>query len=182
MGSLERLMASLRQGPQPVIRPHPYTELEEQDAELTSRIKKNEANSKPPIDAIIEAVELFRKTSRFQNSRDAKLVAFGCAEPIGRAQYRLIEDADKFPLVLKGAESFRTFRPAFRGCYKGLLETYLSYHPDEHSGKHAGRLNWTNLRQWLDANLAGTREPAGVDAAWVTEVSSNPALFSDNPV
>jgi hypothetical protein len=182
MSSLERLMSSLRLGPQPVIRPYPYAELEEQEGALTARLEKRDANIKPPIDAIIEAVELFRQTSRFRNSRDAKLVAFGCAEPIGRTQYRLIEDAEKFPLVLKGAESFRTFRPAFRGCYKGLLETYLSYHPDEHSGKHAGRLNWTNLREWLDANLASTREPAGVDAAWVTEVSSNPALFSDNPV
>lgn len=182
MGALDRLRATLRSGPDPVVRALPLTELEQQEKALTQRIVKSSASDRPPVDAIIEAVELFVKTNRFRNSRDAKLVAFGCSEPIGRKHYRLIEDDERFPLVLKGAESFRHYRPAFRGCYRGLLETYLSYHPDEKGSPAAGRLNWTNLREWLRANLYSTQEPAGVDAGWVTEVASNPALFSDNPV
>jgi EH_Signature domain len=181
MGALDRLRAALRQGPDPVVRALPLLELERQEKVLTQRIVQGRTSDTPPVDAIIEAVELFVKTKRFRNSRDAKLVAFGCAEPIGRAHYRLVEDAERFPLVLKGAESFRHYRPAFRGCYRGLLETYLGYHPDE-KDTPAGRLNWTNLRSWLQANLRDTQEPGGVDAGWVTEVVSNPALFSENPV
>lgn len=182
MTSLERLLAKLRLGPELVIHSYPCTELEEQEAALTTRLKGRDANIKPPMDAIIEAVELFRQTGRFRNSRDAKLVSFGCEASIGRSQYRLIEDTEKFPLVLRGVEGFRKHRPVFRGCYKGLLETYLSYHPDEHEGKHGGRLNWTNLREWLRANLISAQEPAGVDVAWVSEIKDNPALFSNNPV
>jgi hypothetical protein len=182
MGALDRLRATLRSGPDPVVRALPLTELENQEKALTQRIVQSSASDRPPVDAIIEAVELFVKTSRFRNSRDAKLVAFGCSEPIGRKHYRLIEDDERFPLVLKGAESFRHYRPAFRGCYRGLLETYLSYHPDEKGTPATGRLNWTNLRGWLQENLHSTQEPAGVDAGWVTEVVTNPALFSENPV
>ncbi|WP_308142723.1 EH signature domain-containing protein [Burkholderia pseudomallei] len=181
MNLLDRMRRSLGRGPEPVVREHPLTELERQERELEKQIREKRPVP-PPIDFVIEAIELFRETRRLANSRQARLVALGCIEPVGTMRYRLIEDGECFGYVLKGIENFRSHRVTFRNCYQGLLDAYLDYHPDNKGSLPEGRPNWEALRRWLARNIADIREQNGIDEAWVTEVAGHPDVFSESPV
>lgn len=181
MDLLGKMRARLALGPRPVVGEHPLTELDHQERELETQIRERRVLP-PPVDLVIEAIELFRKTRRFANSRQARLVSVGCIEPVGRMRYRLIEDAECFSYVLTGVESFRNHRQTFRNCYQGLLDAYLDYHPDAKASLPEGRSNWERLRQWLHGNVADIHEQNGVDEAWVTEVAAHPDVFSESPV
>ncbi|NIF39796.1 hypothetical protein F3J14_02545 [Burkholderia sp. Tr-862] len=181
MNLLDRMRRSLARGPEPVVLAHPLTELEHQERALEKQIRERRPVP-PPIDFVIEAIELFRETRRLANSRQARLVALGCIEPVGKMRYRLIEDAECFGYLLKGVENFRSHRQTFRNCYQGLLDAYLDYHPDTKGSLSSGRPNWEMLRQWLHRNVADIREQNGVDEAWVTEVAENLDVFSESPV
>jgi hypothetical protein len=181
MSLLDRMRSALARGPQPVVLAHPLTELDHQERVLEREIREKRTLP-PPVDRIIEAIELFRETRRLANSRHARLVALGCIEPVGRARYRLIEDAERFSYVLKGVENFRSHRQTFRNCYQGLLDAYVAYHPDEEGRLPAGRSNWEQLRDWLLDHIADVRERSGIEEGWVTEVAKHPEVFSDSPV
>lgn len=181
MDLLEEIRRKLARGPKPIVGESPLTELDRQERELAKQIREKRPVP-PPIDLVIEAIELFRETRRLANSRQARLVALGCAEPVGRMRYRLIEDGECFGYVLKGVESFRNHRVTFRNCYQGLLDAYLDYHPDNKGSLPEGRPNWEALRRWLEGNISDIRERNGIDEDWVTEVAAHPDVFSESPV
>lgn len=181
MDLLDEMRRKLARGPKPIVGESPLTELDRQERELAKQIREKRPVP-PPMDLVIEAIELFRETRRLANSRQARLVALGCAEPVGRMRYRLIEDGECFGYVLKGVESFRNHRVTFRNCYQGLLDAYLDYHPDNKGSLPEGRPNWEALRRWLEGNISDIRERNGIDENWVTEVAAHPDVFSESPV
>jgi hypothetical protein len=150
------------------------------EIEVLRRTHESGGEGRPPRDVLVEAVQRFRVTPVLHNSREARLVSFGCTEPIGGSSYRLIEDGDRFGQLLDGVErGFRAYRPQFRRSYKGLLEAYLQYYPV--SAIPNGLSNWNKLRNWLNLYARDVNEPEGINQLWVSALQSNAQLFSEDP-
>jgi hypothetical protein len=144
------------------------------------RMTHEGGESRPQRDVLVEAVQRFRATPILNNSREARLVSFGCTELIGSSSYRLIEDSDRFPRLLDGVErGFRAYLPQFRKSYQGLLDAYFQYSPVPTIP--SGLANWNQLKHWLKQYARDVNEPDGINQLWVTALQSNAQVFSENP-
>ncbi len=150
------------------------------DAEV-ERLRKwigGRGSDKPPADITAAALNAFYRSQELPNLREARLVCFGCLDAVLPDRRRLIEDPQRFPVLLGGVDDYLTDPRTFRSCYRGLLRGYFGYDPD--NGHAEGRRNWELLRSYLRERTPHTIAP-GWSPEWVDALQANPAIFSDNP-
>lgn len=128
-------------------------------------------------DRLREQVALFRETGRLPDVRAARFVCWGTTLADQR-EPALIEDRERFPVLIDEVDSYRTDRRPYRRCWRGLLNGYLSYDPD--AGRDPGRRNWGILREYLNDNLPGldrgTRTPD-----WLATVDDHANILGEDP-
>lgn len=141
---------------------------------------KDGASQHVPKDRQEEAIRRFWKSRRLDNLKDTRLVCFGVALPMGPQSVRVIEDPERFPTLLDGADQFLPKPRQYRRCYQGLLSGYFAYDPDRTGTTPAGRANWERLRTYL-----GDRANKTIDdrhnPAWVDSLQQHQTLFSTDP-
>lgn len=128
-------------------------------------------------DRIREEIARFRESGMLADARAARLVCWGTTLGSGQEKM-LIEDPERFPLLLDKVADFRVEPRPYRRCWRGLLEGYLTYDPD--SGAAAGKANWTLLRSYLeDARPALDR--SGFVPDWLATIDDHSNLLKDAP-
>jgi len=171
-GALVEATSGLLQGPIFDFRP-----LDRQVAKLSDWLGER-GSAKPAQDAIILALWAFYRDQEFQSRRQARLVCFGCVDPVFPAGARMIEDGDRFPKLLRAIDAYLPNPRAFRLCYRGLLHAYFGYDPGR--ARSAGQRNWDQLRTYLDDRAANTLAP-GPLPVWVETLQANTELLSNDP-
>lgn len=179
MSSLSYLQVALRQvvsGPM-----HGLAADTRQLDQETAKLRKwlgERGTARPSQDAVAIALQSFYRDLEFGSLRHARLVCFGCLAPVLPAGSMLIEDADRFPVLLRGVDTYRPKPRAFRLCYRGLLYAYFGY--DAERALSVGRENWEQLRSYLRDRAASTVAD-GALPDWVDALLGNRQLLDDDP-
>lgn len=134
---------------------------------------------KPPSNLVRDAVTRFYQSLVLPNLRDAYLVCFGCTDPLGQRRERLIEDAQRFPILLDRVDEYRPNSRAFRRCYSGLLWGYFGYDPDS-AVSPIGKTNWQTLRNYLHDRIRDIRSD-GIEPEWVSAIIAHRNLLTEDP-
>lgn len=131
-------------------------------------------------DRMLDALDAFHKSHGFKSLRQARLICYGLAQPFGEQSLRLIDDVERFTLLLKYLDrNLDRIRP-YRKCYRGLLSCYFSYDPDGPEATVEGRRNWEMLRDYLYDRRSSLQTP-GFDPDWVSALLEEPSLLSVSP-
>jgi hypothetical protein len=134
----------------------------------------------PASDIVVEALLRFHRSSNLASIREAQLTCYGCIQPFGPENRRLIEDARLLPTLLECVEKYLPKPRAFRRCYRGLLSGYFGYDPDAISSDRAGKHNWRILRSYLYERLRSINSQ-GIEPEWVNTVIEHKNLLTDDP-
>jgi hypothetical protein len=130
------------------------------------------------VTVTVAALQAFHRDQEFSDLRQARLVCFGCTDPVLPDNARLIEDGQRFPKLLSSVEAYRADPRAFRRCYRGLLYGYFGYNAEK--ARSAGKQNWMLLRTYLRGRVADTVAP-GWSPTWVETLRAKAHLLTDNP-
>ena len=128
--------------------------------------------------SLLAALQAFHRDQEFSDLRQARLVCFGCIDPVLPDNAKLIEDGQRFPKLLSSVEAYRADPRAFRRCYRGLLYGYFGYNAEK--ARSAGKQNWMLLRTYLRERVADTVAP-GWSPPWVEALRAKAHLLTDNP-
>lgn len=133
-----------------------------------------------PRDLQEEAVRRFWTSRRIDNLRDARLVSFGIALPVGPNRLRVIEDSERFPSLLGGVDRYLHAPRQYRRCYQGLLAGYFAYDPEQPECPETGRKNWRTLRTYLGQHSRRVADPEH-NPEWVKALHSHTTLLGEDP-
>ncbi len=154
-------------------------ELDEHIRHLDRYLKEG-ASPYVPKNLQEEAVKRFWTSKRVDSLKDARLVSYGVALPVGPQRVRVIEDRERFPILLDGVDQFLPAPKQYRRCYQGLLSGYFGYDPAKPDTPQVGRDNWESLRKYLGKRakgvLDGERNPA-----WADSLQRHETLLSADP-
>lgn len=141
---------------------------------------QREGMAMPEQDIQEEAIRRFWTNRRLYSLREARLVSYGLALPVGPKRLRIIEDQERFPALLEGVEQYLPRPRQYRRCYQGLLSGYFGYDPEAAETPDTGRKNWRHLRSYLGSHSAqvldGARNPQ-----WAESLQRHPKLFGEEP-
>lgn len=182
MNNIDRLrkgMEAASASPPPHWEASTLKTLQEGLSHLQRWIKAGTGNSAPPKDAVADAIRAFYARQEFAKLRDARYVCFGFADPVGHDNYRLIEDAQRFPRFLTCIDQYRATPRPYRRCYRGLLSGYFSYDPEGDTSVSAGKKNWHLLRTYLSERQGQIRVSGAADPEWVDSIARNRDLLSE---
>ena len=141
---------------------------------------KDGASEHVPKDLQEEAVKRFWTTKRLENLKEARLVSFGIALPVGPQRVCIIEDRERFPALLDGVDEYLPTPKRYRRCYQGLLAGYFTYDPWGSDTPATGKENWNELRKYL-GNHARRVEDASTNPGWVDVLQEHQSLLSEDP-
>jgi hypothetical protein len=141
---------------------------------------KDGAGAYVPKDLQEEAVRRFWSSKRVDNLKDARLVSFGVALPVGPQRLRVIEDKDRFPALLEGVDQYLPAPKQYRRCYQGLMSGYFAYDPEVNEAPKVGRENWATLREYLGKRASRVREGER-NPQWTDSLQQHKTLFGENP-
>ena len=127
MNALDRLKRLLDQGSQQALaRPWGASDsLDKHVADLQRRLRSGAPL--PQHDQQEEAVRRFWSNQRIDTLREARLVSYGVALPVGPQRFRIIEDERRFPALIEGVDRYLSKPRQYRRCYQGLLSGYFGY-------------------------------------------------------
>jgi hypothetical protein len=182
MAALSRLRAALQDTNSSSLRGLTFdTKLLDRETSKLRAWLGDRGTAKPPQDAIVLALQAFHRDQHPGNRRQALLVCFGCIDPVLTGSSRLIEDAERFPKLLRAVDAYTSAPRAYRRCYRGLLNAYFGYDPyDTKTARSAGRQNWEGLRTYLRDRVVKTAAP-GLLPTWVEALQANPDLLGNDP-
>lgn len=181
MSPLDRLTSLLNSGQtQPLVRPWGVERsIDGHLSKLEQQIRDG-ARSYVPQDLQEEAVRRFWTSKRIDTFRDAQLVSHGVALPIGPQRLRVMEDSERFPVLLSTLDQYLPAPRQFRRCYQGLLKGYFAYDYEVKEAPKVGVENWHSLRSYLAKRsgnvLEGTQNPL-----WAQTLQQHVTLFGLNP-
>lgn len=181
MSSLSRLRATLLAAQKDTFRTVTY-DSKALDNEV-SRLKGwlgARGSDKPPQDLTTHALLRFHRSQTLEGFRHARLVCFGCVDPVLPGKTRLIENRALFLSLLGGVDAYLPSPRRFRLCYRGLLYGYFAYDPDTDTTPESGKANWERLREYL-ARHAKATTTEGVVPLWVDTLQANLHLLGTNP-
>jgi hypothetical protein len=115
----------------------------------------------------------------FTDLSHARLLCNGCIQSLGEANYRFIEDPNRFIELLKYVSSFYKQTRPFRRCYRRLLNAYFLYDPKISKFEHSIS-NAEELRVFLNDYRRYIKTP-DFNPEWVTAVSDHKNLLTDKP-
>lgn len=181
MGALDRLKALLNAGSEKSLaRPWAVENSIDSHIKHLERHLREGAGAYVPRDLQEEAVRRFWTSKRVDNLKDARLVSFGVALPMGPQHLRVIEDRERFPALLEGVDQYLPAPKQYRRCYQGLLSGYFAYDPEANETPKAGRENWEALRSYLSKQsrriLDGERNPQ-----WADSLQRHQTLLGEDP-
>jgi hypothetical protein len=157
--------------------------------------------------SITKTLESFRTTRELPTFLDLKYVCLGITQEVGNNRWKLLEDPELFPLLLKRVDSELPGTASLQGqgmesplpvpartgggnmsgrisrrflkCYQGLLSGYFDYNIYSDSASEIGRENWMSLRTFLHDRLsiAGQVSPL---PRWVQVLQGHENLLSDD--
>lgn len=134
----------------------------------------------PGSDRILLALVDYRRTGNLKSLANARLVSYGCIQPIAPRSYLLIQDRPRFVGLLNYVESHRTNTRQFRKCYRGLLNGYIGYDPETADEVGDSQENWEDLRKFLDNHKRHLETP-GVNPEWISALQDHSNLLTMNP-
>jgi hypothetical protein len=179
MSSLAHLRISLRQAHAASLERFGFdTKAIDGEVERLQKWIGGRGSDKPPADITAAALNAFYQSQELPNLREARLICYGCLDPVLPDRRKLIEDPQRFPVLLGGVDGYLTNHKAFRSCYRGLLRSYFGYDPD--NGHEIGRRNWERLRSYLRERITHTTAP-GWSPEWVDALHAHPTVLADNP-
>lgn len=181
MTALERLKARLREASHQTLK-RPWradTSIDEVVAKLKVMVE-NDPGTYVPKNLQEAAVRHFWTTRRIENFREALLVSHGLTLPVVPGQRGVIEDKERFPILLNAVDTHAQGPQRFRRCFQGLLKGYLSYDPESSNASPVGAENWQTLRTYL-RKRTGQLLSARHSPQWTQTIQAHPALFSANP-
>lgn len=133
-----------------------------------------------PVERQMEAVQKFWDTKQIIEYRDAYFVCWGLCLPHVQGEACVLDDSERFDIVLSSLAEWKLYPRAFRRCYRGLVSCYFTYGSDGHAMSDEGRANWQALRSYLYKHNELIRDKE-VNPAWVDVATRNPQLFQSNP-
>jgi hypothetical protein len=129
--------------------------------------------------SIGKALLTFRNMNDLPTFIDLKYACFGLGQSVGRDEWCLLGDLERFPAFLKRVDKERPNPRRFRKCYQGLMHSYFSYDIFDNPGE-AARTNWQMLkgylRERLSVALSATNSPT-----WLKTLSDHQNLISNSP-
>lgn len=156
-----------------------------------------------------KALDSFRTTRQLPTFLDLKYVCLGITQEIGNKGWRLIEDPEIFPLLLKRVNALllgnasmqeriqtvdtdlpvpeRAVGGGFTGrtsrrflkCYQGLLSGYFDYNIYSDTASEMGRKNWMSLRTFLRDHLLSAGQAMPLPR-WVRVLTAHENLLGDD--
>jgi hypothetical protein len=181
MDAINRLKSLLSAGSEkPLTRPWAVEETIDAHIKNLERYLREGAGAYVPRDLQEEAVRRFWASKRIENLKDARLVSFGIALPVGPQRLRVIEDRDRFPALLEGVDQYLPAPKQYRRCYQGLLSGYFSYDPEANDLPKTGRTNWETLRSYLRERSSCVRDGER-NPQWVDSLQHHLTLLSEHP-
>lgn len=141
---------------------------------------KSQGNHPVPVDLQYEAVKRFWQAKSLDSLRDARLVSFGLCLPITRNGPCLMEDAERFPVLLVSLGQWETQPRRYRRCFQGLVAAYFAYDAYHPATPVMGVENWATLRTYLATHLRQI-DGGGINPDWVTCVRKHQNLFGVAP-
>lgn len=155
------------------------TEIDGVLAELEERARSGGSNYEPR-DLQVEAVKRFWDTGEFASLREARLVSFGLAVHPWNDRRCLMEEPERFGVVLTGLREWESSPRQYRKCYQGLVRSYFDYDGLGRDVPATGQRNWRQLQAYLGDKAKLIRD-ATVNPDWVGCVLENKGLFSETP-
>lgn len=155
------------------------TEIDGVLAELEKRARSGGSNYEPR-DLQVEAVKKFWVTGGFASLREARLMSFGLAVRPWNDRRCLMEEPERFGVVLKGLREWESSPRQFRKCYQGLVRSYFDYDGLGRDVPATGRRNWRQLQAYLGEKAKLIRDST-VNPDWVGCALENKGLFSEAP-
>lgn len=159
------------------------------DAPMAHALRKTvdalgiDRDTRPPNDAMVEAVQAFWRDRQIKNFNQLKYICYGLAVPVDRAGNRLIDRAPLFERVLELVDERRAQPKPFRRCFQGLLAGYFGCERRGKASDVAGT-NWLRLREFLGSRLTEVEASTGKLAeppTWLTTLLAHPNLLQDKP-
>ncbi|MEI7968364.1 MAG: EH signature domain-containing protein [Betaproteobacteria bacterium] len=133
-----------------------------------------------PRDLQEEALRRFWTSKRIDNLKDARLVSFGIALPVGPNRLRVIEDGERFQNLLDGVDQFLPAPRQYRRCYQGLLAGYFAYDPEQPDCPETGRRNWKTLRSYLGDSSRKILDRAH-NPEWAESLQKHSIVLGEDP-
>ena len=137
----------------------------------------------PTPDLLRASLLRFVRDQGTTNFTELKYVCSGITVPVGKDQWRVIDQPPLFDGLLKLVNKDATTPKQFRRCYQGLLGGYFKF--DRYAkGADAGSANWLRLRGYLDNNLqpmAKVASDRGTTPDWLQTLSDHRNLLTDDP-
>lgn len=181
MDALDRLKSLLRVGSEgPLRRPWAVEDTIDSHIKQLERYLREGAGGCVPRDLQEEAVRRFWTSKRVDGLKDARLVSYGIALPVGPQRLRVIEDRERFPALLDGVDQFLPAPKQYRRCYQGLLSGYFAYDPEASAAPKAGRENWETLRTYL-GKRSGRILDEGRNPQWADSLQEHRTLLGEDP-
>lgn len=154
-------------------------EIDEVLTELRMRARSGSSNYEPR-DLQVEAVKRFWDTGEFASLREARLVSFGLAVRPWNDRRCLMEEPERFGVVLTGLREWESSPRPFRKCYQGLVRSYFDYDGLGRDVTLTGQRNWRQLQAYLGEKAKLIRD-ATANPDWVSCALENKGLFSETP-
>lgn len=179
MNSIRRLEQAVTQALSVALEPPIVPPTLTMEIRRLERVLGGAGAGRPPRDRLREAVLRFRETGELDDLASTRAVCFGAVERFGQ-HAPLVEDLQRFPRVLEGADRYVDEPRRFRRCYRGLLHSYFAYDGEHEQTPTAGRHNWQKLRHYLQARRAAIRAE-GFQPEWVVAIDNHYNLLTEAP-
>lgn len=129
--------------------------------------------------SIGKALLTFLNTGDLPNFVELKYACFGLGQRVGRQQWSLIDDAERFPAFLNRVDREKAHPRRFRKCYQGLMHSYFSYGIFDNPGE-AAKTNWQQLQKYLRERLHVALSPNHTPG-WLRTLADHNNLLSPTP-
>lgn len=132
-----------------------------------------------PKRSVNKTLMSFRRSKRLPTFLDLKYTCHGITQQAGEDDWRLIEDIDLFPLLLKRVDLEQCKPRRFLKCYQGLLSGYFDYNIYADNIPERGRNNWKSLRMFLHDRLHRAQQVLPLPN-WVKIISKHADLLTED--
>lgn len=132
-------------------------------------------------DARVNAVKAFWESKRITTFKDARLVAFSLALPIGSSGESILDNVSLFDSAIRSVDGWRSKPHLFRRCYHGLVSSYFDYDCPKAISSRSGPRNWITLRDYLGAHIEDLSANEQSCPEWVLAVREFPEIFTAEP-
>lgn len=130
--------------------------------------------------SIGKTLSSFRATGTLHTFLDLKYACIGVSQQADSDGWRLLEDDDLFPVLLRAVSGLSGNPRRLRKCFQGLLAGYFDYPAFDEAIPEHGRRNWSVLRDFLRDHLDAVQR-AKPALEWVGVIVDHANLLGEDP-